>query len=113
LSSPNLARSICKIEDLPSDNGRTVDTIAGALFRIFLRLEQFDTAMGQLGRRLAALEGPQRPSAKVDASKEASTPAETSVPIPASVPATSEKRGRGRPPGSKNKPKSDGFATAP
>jgi hypothetical protein len=49
-----------KIEDLPSDGGKIVDTLAGALLRTFVRLTELDQAIGRLGRRVAALEGSQR-----------------------------------------------------
>jgi hypothetical protein len=32
--SPNLARSARKLEDLPSDGGQAVDTLAGAILRL-------------------------------------------------------------------------------
>jgi hypothetical protein len=38
-----------RLEDLPSDGGRTVDTLAGGMLRIFVRLEKME-------RRLAKLE---------------------------------------------------------
>jgi hypothetical protein len=38
-----------RLEDLPSDGGRAVDTLAGGMLRIFVRLEQME-------RRLAKLE---------------------------------------------------------
>jgi hypothetical protein len=38
-----------RLEDLPSDGGRTVDTLAGGILRIFVRLEEME-------RRLAKLE---------------------------------------------------------
>jgi hypothetical protein len=38
-----------RLEDLPSDGGRTVDTLAGGMLRIFVRLEEIE-------RRLAKLE---------------------------------------------------------
>jgi hypothetical protein len=49
-----------RLENL-SDDGRALDTIAGALFRIFRRLEELDAAMARLGRRLTALE-PRQPA---------------------------------------------------
>jgi hypothetical protein len=36
---PNLARSARKLEDLPSDDGRVVDTLAGAILRVFCPAE--------------------------------------------------------------------------
>jgi hypothetical protein len=54
--SPHLARSIAKIESLPTDDGSVLDTIAGAILRIFVRINQIEADNGRLGRRLAALE---------------------------------------------------------
>ena len=81
MSSPNLTRTVRKLEDLPSDGGRAVDTLAGAMLRLFVRLH--------------ALEGPE-PST-------AAAPAEKGSGISANRPAAPPKRGRGRPPGSPNK----------
>jgi hypothetical protein len=36
--SPNITRSARKLEDLPSDGGAAVDTLAGGLLRTFIRL---------------------------------------------------------------------------
>jgi hypothetical protein len=58
LSSPNLARSARTIEELPSDGGKTVDTLAGGLLRVFIRLNEIEDALAKLTRRVAALEGP-------------------------------------------------------
>jgi hypothetical protein len=56
VSSPNLARSQAKIEDLPSDGGRVVDTLAGALLRVFVRLNEMERAFGELRKRVGLLE---------------------------------------------------------
>jgi hypothetical protein len=88
MSSPNLASSARKLEDLPSDGGHVVDTLAGAIL---------EEAQARLGRRIAALEGPQSPRARAEqpiTSEEAAPP-----PLPPAPP----KRGRGRPPGSPNR----------
>jgi len=45
---------------LPSDNGQTVDCLAGALSRTFARIERLYQAMGRLSWRLTALEDPRR-----------------------------------------------------
>jgi hypothetical protein len=57
MSSPNLASSARKLEDLPSDGGHVVDTLAGAILRIFVKLRAIEEAQARLGRRIAALEG--------------------------------------------------------
>ena len=49
MSLPNLALTIRRIEDLPSDGGRTIDTLAGGMLRLFVRVEGLE-------RRLKALE---------------------------------------------------------
>jgi hypothetical protein len=36
VSSPDLTRTIRKLEDLPSDGGRAVDTLGGGLLRTFV-----------------------------------------------------------------------------
>jgi len=53
----DLSNTRRRIEDIPSDNGKVVDTIAGALLRAFVRLNELDQANARLGRRLALLEG--------------------------------------------------------
>ena len=93
--SANIASTTRKLEDLPSDGGRAVDTLAGAMLRLFVRLHALEETQARLGRRLAALEGAV-PSTAV-------APAEKGSGMSASLPATLPKRGRGRPPGSPNK----------
>ena len=95
MSSPNLTRTVRKLEDLPSDGGRAVDTLAGAMLRLFVRLHALEERQARLGRRLAALEGAQPSTAAARAEKGSG--------MSASLPATLPKRGRGRPPGSPNK----------
>jgi hypothetical protein len=56
----NLARR--RIEGLPSDDWQVVDTLSGAILRIFVHLNGLDAAVARLGRRLSDLAGPQ-PSA--------------------------------------------------
>jgi hypothetical protein len=56
LSSPNLARSARKIEELPADDGSVLDTIAGAILRIFVRINRIEAEHARLGRRLKAVE---------------------------------------------------------
>lgn len=109
-----------KIEDLPSDGGKVVDVLAGAILRLFIRLGEIDAALGRHDRRLAALEGGVRPQP---------APARTAPPSPREEPDPGlnrgggdpaaggvdpeadpvPHRGRGRPPGSRNKPKPNGF----
>jgi hypothetical protein len=45
-----------RLEDLPSDGGKVVDTLAGALLRVFVRLETIEEGYAKLSRRLAVLE---------------------------------------------------------
>jgi hypothetical protein len=37
-----------RLEDLPSDGGRTVDTLAGGMLRIFVRLEEMERRLTKL-----------------------------------------------------------------
>jgi hypothetical protein len=58
MSSPNLTLAARRIEDLPCDGGKVVDTLAGGVLRLFVKLHAVE-------RRLAALEKRQgRPSAR-------------------------------------------------
>jgi hypothetical protein len=54
--SPRFARAVRKLEDLPSDGGQAVDTLAGANLRIFIRLGELEAALAKITSRLAALE---------------------------------------------------------
>jgi hypothetical protein len=55
---PNrFASSIRKLEDLPSDGGAAVDTLAGGLLRTFIRLGELEAALAKITSRVAALEG--------------------------------------------------------
>jgi hypothetical protein len=65
----DLAATVRKVEELPSDGGKIVDTLAGAVLRVFARLGEFETEIGRLKRRLAAIEAPQTP-VKAEASSE-------------------------------------------
>jgi len=56
----NFANSRRRIDDLPSDNGQLVDTLAGGLLRAYARSERLDQAVGRLNRRLTALGEPRR-----------------------------------------------------
>ena len=64
MSDPSLARSQAKVEDLPSDGGRVVDTIAGAMLRVFVRLNEIERAYNDLRARVGVLEDrtPARPA---------------------------------------------------
>jgi hypothetical protein len=62
VSSPSLAGSQAKVEDLPSDGGRVVDTLAGAVLRIFVRLNEMERAFGELRTRVSHLE--ERPATR-------------------------------------------------
>jgi hypothetical protein len=57
LSSPNLARAARKLEDLPSEGGAAVDTLAGANLRISIRLAEIEAVLAKVMNRLAVLEG--------------------------------------------------------
>jgi hypothetical protein len=61
MMSPGLARAARKLEDLPSDGRRAVDTLAGANLRIFIRLNELEEVCKRLGRRLAVLEAQKDP----------------------------------------------------
>jgi hypothetical protein len=56
MSSPNLAAAARRIEDIPSDGGRTVDTLAGGILRIFVKISAIEGAQAVLERRIARLE---------------------------------------------------------
>jgi hypothetical protein len=45
-----------KIEELLTDDGSVLDTIAGAILRIFVRINQIEVVHDRIMRRLAALE---------------------------------------------------------
>ena len=66
LPSPNLARSARKLEDLPSDGGAAVDTLAGALLRAFIRLNELEAALARISGRVAAFEGEAKPAKEGD-----------------------------------------------
>ena len=42
----DLAATVRKVEELPSDGGKIVDTLAGAVLRVFARLGEFETEIG-------------------------------------------------------------------
>jgi hypothetical protein len=58
MPSPNLVRAARKIEELPTDDGSVLDTIAGAILRIFVRINQLEVEHARLTSRLKALESP-------------------------------------------------------
>ena len=57
MPSPDCFASITRrLEDLPSDGGAALDTLAGGLLRTFIRLNEQEAAIGRLTRRVAELE---------------------------------------------------------
>jgi hypothetical protein len=48
--------AVRRLEDLPSDGGQTVDTLAGGLLRTFIRLNALEAALARITSRVAALE---------------------------------------------------------
>jgi hypothetical protein len=55
-TSPNLARAARKIEELPCDDGSILDTLAGSILRIFVRINQIEAMNERLMHKLKALE---------------------------------------------------------
>ena len=50
MSSPSRFASITRrLEELPSDGGQAVDTLAGANLRIFIRLNELEAEVKRLG----------------------------------------------------------------
>jgi hypothetical protein len=67
MPSPNrFASSIARLEGLPSDGGKTVDTLAGGLLRTFVRIGELEAALARVSHRLAVLEGSGDPEPIVD-----------------------------------------------
>jgi hypothetical protein len=54
-----LAATTRKLEILRAADEPAVATLSKTLLRVFVRLQEVEAAMARLGRRLAALEGPQ------------------------------------------------------
>ena len=102
---PDLNLTRRRIEDLPSDGGQVVDTLSGAVLRFFVQLRGLDDAVARLGRRLAALEGPQPQRSATEPS-----PAATETASAAPKPAPKRSRGRTRkiPARSSTRPKPNG-----
>jgi hypothetical protein len=50
-------QSARKLEDLPSDGGAAVDTLAGGLLRAFVKISELESALDRVTRRVGALEG--------------------------------------------------------
>jgi hypothetical protein len=57
----NLVSITRRLEDLPSDGGQAVDTLAGGLLRTFVRLNELEAALARMNRRVAVLEQPPAP----------------------------------------------------
>ena len=67
MPSPDRFASITRrLEDLPSDGGAAVDTLAGALLRTFIRLNELEAALARLTRRVAVIEGGAKPAKEGD-----------------------------------------------
>ena len=103
----DLSKPRRKIEDIPSDNGKVVDTIAGALLRTFVRLNELDQANVRLNRRVAVLEGLQRQTRPAPAEKQPAQPdganGGTGIDVfGAPVHLPKPRRPRGRPAGAKD-----------
>jgi hypothetical protein len=52
----DLASSQQRVQDLPSDGGRAVDVISGALMRIFIRLNEMQEQLDRLRHRIESLD---------------------------------------------------------
>jgi hypothetical protein len=65
-SSLDLARSARRIEEMPTHDGSVLDVLAGAILRIFTRLNQIEADHARVISRMAALER-SRPIAGTDA----------------------------------------------
>jgi hypothetical protein len=53
---PAINRAQAKVENLPADEGRAIDTLAGGMLRVFARLNRIEAAYGDLRARVGALE---------------------------------------------------------
>ena len=54
MTSPARFASITRrLEELPSDGGKAVDCLSGALLRTFIRLNELEAELKRLGRRVA------------------------------------------------------------
>ena len=103
----DLSKTRRKIEDFPSDNGKVVDTIACALLRAFVRLNELDQANARLGRRVAVLEELQLQTRSAPAEKQPAQPdganGGTGIDVfGAPVHLPKPRRPRGRPAGSRD-----------
>src|SRR5262249_14617534 len=56
VASPDLVRQQAKVENLPLDDGRAIDTLAGAVVRVFARLNEIEGAYRDLRARVVILE---------------------------------------------------------
>jgi hypothetical protein len=53
LNRRSLSTPTRRLEDLPSDGGRAVDTLAGGMLRIFVRLEEMERRLTKLEKTRA------------------------------------------------------------
>ena len=53
---PSINRAQARVENLPADDGRAFDTLAGGMLRVFARLNQIEAPYGDLRKRVAILE---------------------------------------------------------
>jgi hypothetical protein len=105
-SSQDLTQIESRIKNLsPERDDHLFDVVSGGLVRIFARLNQLEEAYARLGRRLAALEGPQPPRARADQpiTSDGGLPQARTGAAPPPLPPALPKRGRGRPPGARNR----------
>jgi hypothetical protein len=61
-SPDHFANITRRLEELPSDGGQAVDTLAGAVLRLFIRSNELEAQLARLTRRVAALEGEAKPA---------------------------------------------------
>jgi hypothetical protein len=67
VSDPALDRQQAKVENLPADDGRAIDTLAGGMLRVFARLNTIESAYRDLRARVATLEErPRAPATTAD-----------------------------------------------
>jgi hypothetical protein len=63
----SINRAQARVENLPADEGRAIDCLAGGMVRIFARLNKIETAYRDLCARVATLEErPRAPATTAD-----------------------------------------------